>query len=94
MEVQPAMAWLMGRAIIFAFNTPFSFLLTLQQQDLLLSHCGQLLSHGRPLGLLRDPLELHLVLLNLDFEPLKLVHSTTVNRSNDLPVSQQANECE
>ena len=58
----------------------FSCLLTLHQQDLFLSHFRQLLSHDRPLGLIRCPLELLLVLLNVGSELLKLVgglHSTT-----------------
>ena len=65
-------------------------LITLHEQDLLLSHRCQHRQHGPPLGLIRRPLELPLELLNFCFEPLKLVrglHSTTarairwVNRS-------------
>ena len=50
----------------------FSCLLTLHEQDLLLSHFRQLLSHGRPLGLIRCPLELLLELGNLRSELDKL----------------------
>ena len=47
-------------------------MLTLHEQDFLLSHRHQILSQGRPFGQIRCPLESLLVLLNFGSELLKL----------------------